>query len=174
MSSKWSKLNNSYYNKYNISPLIWSIKDFYKYHIDCTIGGTIILTKKNNHIDNKLEKNIIYIYNSNGKLITFWSYNDDNDNLLVGLKCTDKDKIILIFNDGTIRLYNLFGENIKLFSLPTVVIEDGVADVVFYSNGLCARTSLNQFFVLEGLDEEPLIYELANPTHLMYQLLLLI
>ena len=107
-----------------------------------------------------------YIYSSEGRLLSSFAV---DDGIIAGFGFTNVESICVVYDDGTIRVYGIFGNLVRLYSLPPETVEDGVAEVAFCDVGLVARTTTNSFYSVYNIDSDVMIEKLAGCDVLLKQ-----
>ncbi|CEI87038.1 hypothetical protein RMCBS344292_01458 [Rhizopus microsporus] len=97
-------------------------------------------------------KPTIYMYTSAGKLIEQIQWDRGK---IVGLGWTEQEQLVVVTEDGSVRLYTLHGQ-FSQFSLGKEAKDDGIIDCQIWGGGLVAMTSKYQLIsVTNFLEPQP-------------------
>ncbi|KAJ5713072.1 uncharacterized protein N7483_010253 [Penicillium malachiteum] len=165
--ANWEKLGDSFYRKIPVYDAIF--EDDVELENYIVAGGTI----RWSHwyaSDSGLEKNTLYrdeskpirlrdtqgsqssvdVYSCSGKLINRINWEQAT---IRGIGWSDKEELLLVAEDGTVRRYFGLDGDFTSFSLGSGAEEYGVRACQFWASGLVALLSNNQLIAVSKYDE---------------------
>ncbi|OAD74766.1 hypothetical protein PHYBLDRAFT_124139 [Phycomyces blakesleeanus NRRL 1555(-)] len=153
-TSDWILLHDRFYRKQEIYSLSWKQTDLSKFMIaSAQFGGPIAMIRDDKKVlllqKQQPIKPTIYIYSSAGILIEqiLW-----DKGRIVSLGWTDQEQLVVVTEDGSVKLYPLYGTNTQ-FTLGKDAKEFGIIDCQIWGTGLVAMTGNYQLISVTNFDE---------------------
>ncbi|KAJ5246686.1 hypothetical protein N7468_001669 [Penicillium chermesinum] len=177
--ANWEKVGDSFYRKITVYDAVFDDEVELENYIvaGAPYGGTIALyrdeTKPVRLRDSQSRSNID-IYSYSGKLINRIHWEQAT---IRGLGWSDKEELLVVAEDGTVRRYFGLDGEFTSFSLGNGAEEYGVRACQFWASGLVALLSNNQLIAVSKYDEprpkllapcpegEVSSWALISPTH---------
>ena len=91
----------------------------------------------------------VAVYSSSGNLLQTSPWDKGR---IVGMGWTETEQLVVVLDDGNVRLYTLQGE-MRQFSLGKEAREQGVLDCRIWGTGLVALTGRFRLIALSGFEE---------------------
>ncbi|CAI2176411.1 4285_t:CDS:10 [Funneliformis geosporum] len=171
-TTDWIQMQDRFYRKQEIYTMLWKHMDLSKYMIaGASYGGPIGRESIFGFIpmirdDKKVltlqkqqpVKPTIYLYTSAGKLMEQLQWDKGR---IITMGWSESEKLVVVLEDGTIRLYDINGEYTQL-SLVKEAKEYSVIDCQIWGTGLVALTGNFKLIVLTNF-EEPRPHLMADP-----------
>ncbi|KAG2191805.1 hypothetical protein INT46_001161 [Mucor plumbeus] len=153
-TSDWTELHDRFYRKQEIYSLSWNQTDLSKFMISgAQYGGPIAMIRDDKKVlllqKQQPIKPTIYMYTSAGKLIEQIQWDKGR---IVALGWTDQEQLVVVTDDGSVRLYTLHGQYTQ-FSLGKDAKNDGIIDCQIWGGGLVAMTGKYQLISLTNFEE---------------------
>ncbi|KAJ6144956.1 hypothetical protein N7470_008851 [Penicillium chermesinum] len=153
--ANWEKVGDSFYRKITVYDAVFDDEVELENYIvaGAPYGGTIALyrdeTKPVRLRDSQSRSNID-IYSYSGKLINRIHWEQAT---IRGLGWSDKEELLVVAEDGTVRRYFGLDGEFTSFSLGNGAEEYGVRACQFWASGLVALLSNNQLIAVSKYDE---------------------
>ncbi|RCH85747.1 hypothetical protein CU098_002029, partial [Rhizopus stolonifer] len=169
-TSDWTELHDRFYRKQEVYSLSWNQTDLSKFMIaGAQYGGPIAMIRDDKKVlllqKQQPIKPTIYMYTSAGKLIEQIQWDKGR---IVALGWTDQEQLVVVIDDGSVRLYTLHGNHTQ-FSLGKDAKNDGIIDCQIWGGGLVAMTGKYQLISVTNFEEpqpKPLAeLRLEEPLH---------
>ncbi|CAG8511137.1 12226_t:CDS:10 [Acaulospora morrowiae] len=166
----WIQLQDRFYRKQEIYTMIWKHMDLSKYMIaGAPYGGPIAMIRDDKKVlllqKQQPVKPTIYLYTSAGKLMEQLQWDKGR---IVTMGWTDTEQLIVVLEDGTVRLYDIHGDYSQ-FSLGKEAKDHSVIECQIWGTGLVALTGNFKLIALTNFDEiRPLMMAdpgLNDPPH---------
>lgn len=154
--SNWEKIGDSFYRKVRIYDAIFDEDiELENYLVaGAPYGGAIALYRDESEpyrlTDSQTARSSIDIYSYSGKLISriAWEHG-----VIRGLGWSDKEELLVVTEDGTVRRYYGLHGDFTSFSLGNEAEEYGVRSCRFWNSGLGALLSNNQLVAVSNYEE---------------------
>ncbi|CAI7582263.1 unnamed protein product [Penicillium pancosmium] len=154
--ANWEKLGDSFYRKIPIYDAVFDEEVELENYIvaGAPYGGAIALYRDDNKPfrlrDSQALRSGIDIYSCSGKLINQINWDQTT---IRGLGWSDKEELLVVAEDGTVRRYFGLDGEFTSFSLGNGAEEYGVRSCQFWASGLVALLSNNQLISVSKYDE---------------------
>ncbi|KAJ5894240.1 Vps16 N-terminal [Penicillium taxi] len=154
--SNWEKVGDSFYRKVPVYEAIFDGDVELENYIvaGAPHGGAIALYRDESKPlrlrDKKAPRSSIDIYSCSGKLINRINWEQAT---IRGLGWSDKEELLVVSEDGTVRRYYGLDGEFTSFSLGNGAEEYGVRACQFWASGLVALLSNNQLISVSKYDE---------------------
>eukprot|EP01122_Echinamoeba_exundans_P014185 TRINITY_DN6375_c0_g1_i2.p1 TRINITY_DN6375_c0_g1~~TRINITY_DN6375_c0_g1_i2.p1 ORF type:complete len:830 (+),score=168.25 TRINITY_DN6375_c0_g1_i2:36-2525(+) len=160
----WALLRDRYYRKMELYEMSWENVDLNRLRlVGGPLGGPIAATRD----DSKLQrvtsatlKPTIDVYSSSGVKLSSFIWDKGH---IVKMAWDDIERLVVVLDDGTIALYNVFGDQLK--RIPTKreeIRQNRVRDAYIWSGGVVMLTHNLQFFCTMNFDD-PFTIKLRDP-----------
>jgi hypothetical protein len=144
INAEWASMHGVDYRRVEVYHMLWKDMDLERYHVvGAPHGGPIAIVRDEQKVmmlgtgDEDSVRPMMRIYTANGTIISEFLWSHKN---LVGLGWTSREELVCVFGDGNANIYTLHGEKRTVFDLGKACLEDGVAEVHIWGDGLVART----------------------------------
>ncbi|RCH85013.1 Vacuolar protein sorting-associated protein 16, partial [Rhizopus azygosporus] len=146
-TADWTELHDRFYKQSDLSKFMIAGAQY---------GGPIAMIRDDRKVlllqKQQPIKPTIYMYTSAGKLIEQIQWDRGK---IVGLGWTEQEQLVVVTEDGSVRLYTLHGQ-FSQFSLGKEAKDDGIIDCQIWGGGLVAMTSKYQLIsVTNFLEPQP-------------------
>ncbi|CAI7634428.1 hypothetical protein N7533_004721 [Penicillium manginii] len=154
--ANWEKLGDSFYRKIPVYDAVFDEEVELENYIvaGAPYGGAIALYRDDNKPfrlrDSQALRSGIDIYSCSGKLINQINWDQTT---IRGLGWSDKEELLVVAEDGTVRRYFGLDGEFTSFSLGNGAEEYGVRSCQFWASGLVALLSNNQLISVSKYDE---------------------
>ncbi|RHZ79068.1 hypothetical protein Glove_152g21 [Diversispora epigaea] len=153
-TTDWIQLQDRFYRKQEIYTMSWKHMDLSKYLIaGASYGGPIAMIRDDKKVlllqKQQPVKPTIYLYTSAGKLIEQLQWDKGR---IITMGWTDSEQLIVVLEDGVIRLYDIHGEYTQ-FSLGKEAKDHSVIDCQIWGTGLVALTGNFKLVALTNFEE---------------------
>ncbi|KAJ5098698.1 hypothetical protein N7532_005699 [Penicillium argentinense] len=154
--SNWEKVGDSFYRKIPVYDAVFDEDVELENYIvaGAPHGGAIALYRDENKPfrlrDTQASRSGINIYSCSGKLINRINWDQAT---IRGLGWSDKEELLVVAEDGTVRRYFGLDGEFTSFSLGNGAEEYGVRACQFWASGLVALLSNNQLVAVSKYDE---------------------
>ncbi|KAJ5898089.1 Vps16 N-terminal [Penicillium tannophilum] len=154
--ANWEKVGDSFYRKIPVYDAIFDEDVELENYIvtGAPYGGAIALyrdeTKPIRLRDSQASRSSIDVYSCSGKQIHRINWEQAT---IRGIGWSDKEELLVVAEDGTVRRYFGLDGDFTSFSLGNGAEEYGVRDCQFWSSGLVALLSNNQLIAVSKYDE---------------------
>ncbi|CAG8500529.1 11622_t:CDS:10 [Diversispora eburnea] len=153
-TTDWIQLQDRFYRKQEIYSMSWKHMDLSKYLIaGASYGGPIAMIRDDKKVlllqKQQPVKPTIYLYTSAGKLIEQLQWDKGR---IITMGWTDSEQLIVVLEDGVIRLYDIHGEYTQ-FSLGKEAKDHSVIDCQIWGTGLVALTGNFKLVALTNFEE---------------------
>nr|CAG8648885.1 189_t:CDS:10 [Entrophospora candida] len=140
-TTEWTQLQDRFYRKQEIYTMLWKRMDLSKYMIaGAPYGGPIAMIRDDKKVilleKQQPVKPTIYLYTSAGKLMEQLQWDKGR---IISMGWTDREQLIVVLEDGTVRLYDIHGEYTQC-SLGKEAKDHSVIDCQIWGTGLVALT----------------------------------
>lgn len=152
----WNPLGDVYYRKFEIYSMLWAdFIDLANYHVAAgQFGGPIALKKETPPGSSLNARSTVIIYSASGQEQGGFKWEGGT---LITMGWSNKEELICISDDGSVRIYDMFGTYIRQFTIGMEVQRASVIEAeIFYSKygtGICVLTGDYQFFVINNVDD---------------------
>ncbi|OJJ37415.1 hypothetical protein ASPWEDRAFT_108260 [Aspergillus wentii DTO 134E9] len=154
--ANWERVGDSFYRKVAVYDAIFDEDVELENYIiaGAPYGGAIALHRDESRMqrfrDSHTTKSSIDIYSNSGKLINRinWEYGT-----IRGLGWSDKEELLVVTEEGTVRRYFGLHGDFTSFSLGNGAEEYGVRGCRFWTSGFVALLSNNQLVAVSKYDE---------------------
>ncbi|RCI02191.1 hypothetical protein CU098_008663 [Rhizopus stolonifer] len=156
-TADWTELHDRFYKKQELYSLTWNHSDLSKFMVaGAQYGGPIAMIRDDRKVlllqKQQPIKPTIYIYTSAGKLTEQIQWDKGR---IVGLGWTEQEQLVVVTEDGSVRLYTLQGQFTQ-FSLGKDAKEDTIIDCQIWGGGLVALTGKYQLISITNfLEPQP-------------------
>ncbi|KAG9293340.1 hypothetical protein G9A89_007586 [Geosiphon pyriformis] len=159
----WMQLQDRFYRKQEIYTMLWKHMDLSKFMIaGAPNGGPIAMIRDDKKVlvlqKQQPVKPTIYLYTSAGKLMEQLQWDKGR---IITMGWTETEQLIVVLEDGTIRLYDIHGEYAQ-FSLGKEAKDHSVIDCQIWGTGLVVLTGNFKLVALTNF-EEPRPRLMADP-----------
>ncbi|KAJ5745853.1 Vps16 N-terminal [Penicillium odoratum] len=154
--ANWEKVGDSFYRKIPIYDAIFDEEVELENYIvaGAPYGGAIALYRDESKPirlrDSQASRSCIDVYSCSGKQINRINWEQAT---IRGIGWSDKEELLVVAEDGTVRRYFGLDGDFTSFSLGNGAEEYGVRDCQFWSSGLVALLSNNQLIAVSKYDE---------------------
>ncbi|KAJ5243033.1 Vps16 N-terminal [Penicillium citrinum] len=154
--ANWEKVGDSFYRKTSVYDAVFDEDVELENYIvaGAPYGGAIAIYRDENKPfrlrDTQALRSGIDIYSCSGKLINQINWDQAT---IRGLGWSDKEELLVIAEDGTVRRYFGLDGEFTSFSLGNGAEEYGVRECRFWASGLVALLSNNQLIAVSKYDE---------------------
>ncbi|KAJ5489128.1 hypothetical protein N7539_004018 [Penicillium diatomitis] len=154
--ANWEKVDDSFYRKVPIYDAVFDEDTELENYIvvGAPYGGAIALYRDDGKPfqlrDSQASRSCIDIYSCSGKRINRINWEQAT---IRGLGWSDKEELLVVAEDGTVRRYFGLDGEFTSFSLGNGAEEYGVRECRFWSTGLVALLSNNQLVAVSKYDE---------------------
>ncbi|OJJ51089.1 hypothetical protein ASPZODRAFT_56501 [Penicilliopsis zonata CBS 506.65] len=154
--ANWERVGDRFYRKVRVYDAVFGEEVELENYIvaGAPYGGAIALYRDESrpyrYLDAQTTKSSVDIYSSSGKLINQinWEYG-----AIRGLGWSDKEELLIVSEDGTVRRYFGLHGDFTSFSLGNGAEEYGVRACRFWTSGFVALLSNNQLVAVSNYDE---------------------
>ncbi|KAJ5279625.1 hypothetical protein N7478_004997 [Penicillium angulare] len=154
--ANWEKVGDSFYRKIPVYDAIFDedveLESYIVTGAPC--GGVIALHRDESKPirlrDTQTSRSSIDIYSCSGKLINRINWDQAS---IRGIGWSDKEELLVVAEDGTVRRYFGLDGDFTSFSLGNGAEEYGVRACQFWASGLVALLSNNQLIAVSKYDE---------------------
>ncbi|KAJ5635965.1 Vps16 N-terminal [Penicillium longicatenatum] len=154
--ANWEKVGDSFYRKIPVYDAIFEEEVELENYIvtGAPYGGAIALYRDESKPirlrDSQTSRSSIDVYSCSGKQINRINWEQAT---IRGIGWSDKEELLVVAEDGTVRRYFGLDGDFTSFSLGNGAEEYGVRDCQFWSSGLVALLSNNQLIAVSKYDE---------------------
>ncbi|KAJ6037142.1 hypothetical protein N7540_001421 [Penicillium herquei] len=154
--ANWEKLGDSFYRKIPVYDAIFEDDVELENYIvaGAPYGGAIALYRDESKPirlrDTQGSRSSVDVYSCSGKLINRINWEQAT---IRGIGWSDKEELLLVAEDGTVRRYFGLDGDFTSFSLGSGAEEYGVRACQFWASGLVALLSNNQLIAVSKYDE---------------------
>ncbi|KAJ5629858.1 hypothetical protein N7528_003515 [Penicillium herquei] len=154
--ANWEKLGDSFYRKIPVYDAIFEDDVELENYIvaGAPYGGAIALYRDESKPirlrDTQGSRSSVDVYSCSGKLINRINWEQAT---IRGIGWSDKEELLLVAEDGTVRRYFGLDGDFTTFSLGSGAEEYGVRACQFWASGLVALLSNNQLIAVSKYDE---------------------
>ncbi|XP_020105943.1 protein VACUOLELESS1 isoform X2 [Ananas comosus] len=186
VAAEWEQLHDRFYRKPELYSLQWggARMDLARHRVACApFGGPVAAIRDDSKIVQLFAESArrkLLIFSSSGHPLASAAW-DRPGGRLVGMAWSDDLLLHCLVQDGSLYRYNIRAELVgPPVSLGKECFEQGVAECVFWGNGVVAITESNQIFCVPdfknprpckladpGIDEFPLCVAVIEPQYTM-------
>ncbi|KAJ5946286.1 Vps16 N-terminal [Penicillium verhagenii] len=154
--ANWEKVGDSFYRKIPVYDAIFDEEVELENYIvsGAPYGGAIALYRDESKPirlrDSQASRSSIDVYSCSGKQINRINWEQAT---IRGIGWSDKEELLVVAEDGTVRRYFGLDGDFTSFSLGNGAEEYGVRECQFWSSGLVALLSNNQLIAVSKYDE---------------------
>ncbi|KAJ6102811.1 Vps16 N-terminal [Penicillium sp. IBT 16267x] len=154
--ANWEKVGDSFYRKIPVYDAIFDEEVELENYIvtGAPYGGAIALYRDESKAislrDTQASRSSIDVYSCSGKQINRINWEQAT---IRGIGWSDKEELLVVAEDGTVRRYFGLDGDFTSFSLGNGAEEYGVRDCQFWSSGLVALLSNNHLIAVSKYDE---------------------
>ncbi|XP_019620380.1 PREDICTED: vacuolar protein sorting-associated protein 16 homolog isoform X4 [Branchiostoma belcheri] len=165
VTGDWNPLGQVFYRKQEIYTLGWRDIDLDKFVVAAApYGGPVALIRDETklvRVQGSIRP-VIYIYTSSGREISSIRWNSGHV-IHLGWSCSEE--LLCVQEDGSVLVYDIFGQFKRTFSMGTEAKEMKVRDCRIFNShqgtGLAVMTSSYRIFMVNNVDE-PRIRRMAD------------
>ncbi|XP_066266739.1 vacuolar protein sorting-associated protein 16 homolog isoform X3 [Branchiostoma lanceolatum] len=165
VTGDWNPLGQVFYRKQEIYSMGWRDIDLDKFVVAAApYGGPIALIRDETklvRVQGSIRP-VIYIYTSSGREISSIRWNSGHV-IHLGWSCSEE--LLCVQEDGSVLVYDIFGQFKRTFSMGTEAKEMKVRDCRIFNShqgtGLAVMTSTYRIFMVNNVDE-PRIRRMAD------------
>eukprot|EP00058_Branchiostoma_floridae_P005977 XP_002591465.1 hypothetical protein BRAFLDRAFT_105238 [Branchiostoma floridae] len=165
VTGDWNPLGQVFYRKQEIYSMGWRDIDLDKFVVAAApYGGPIALIRDETklvRVQGSIRP-VIYIYTSSGREISSIRWNSGHV-IHLGWSCSEE--LLCVQEDGSVLVYDIFGQFKRTFSMGTEAKEMKVRDCRIFNShqgtGLAVMTSSYRIFMVNNVDE-PRIRRMAD------------
>ncbi|KAK7206509.1 Vps16, N-terminal region-domain-containing protein [Myxozyma melibiosi] len=152
----WERLQDVFYRKRAEYSMMWiddvDLSEFIV--VGAPYGGAIALVRDTSrpmaYRGPEGRQKMILIYSNSGQLISNIPWDKGT---IRGVGWTDEEQLLIVIEDGTVRVYNDFYGGFTQFSLGKEAEDHTVSDCKFWGSGFVARLGNGRFVSVARLDE---------------------
>ncbi|KAK9446766.1 Vps16, N-terminal region-domain-containing protein [Limtongia smithiae] len=152
----WERLQNVFYRKRVEYNMLWTDDIELDQFIvaGAPYGGALVLVRDTSrpmaYKGPEARQKMIMIYSNSGELISTLPWDRGS---IRGVGWSDDEELIIVTEDGTVRVYHDLHGGFAQFSLGKDADEHNVIDVRFWGSGFVARLGNNRFVSVARYDE---------------------
>jgi len=181
-SSEWQQLGDRFYRKVELyASLSWNEQiDLAKFTVcGAPYGGPLAVSRDEKKIvamNDPIQPPKLQIFTSSGKKLSE-SNQWEKGRIVVGMGWTEEERLVCVFEDGNVSLFNVHCKEDMQFNLGREVKEKGIQEVKIWSTGLACLTRSLEFVCVVNfteprtkifdrfLTEAPLCWALIEPQY---------
>ncbi|KAJ2742026.1 Vacuolar protein [Coemansia sp. BCRC 34301] len=155
-TAEWHELHNVFYRKHRIYQMQWAELDLSRFRVSASsFGGPIALLRDDRLLaeagSSTLLDTSIHVFSASGQAIGKIEC-DDGVHRMAGFSWNNREQLVCVQEDGTVRVFSLSGHEPTSFSLGPDACK-GVLDCRFWDQGLVALTSDFRFVYVNDIGE---------------------
>ncbi|KAI9168613.1 Vacuolar protein sorting-associated protein 16 [Blastocladiella emersonii ATCC 22665] len=158
----WIPLGDSVLCQRRLYELDWDLTHFDHLHVAVSTTGSFVGTARNEAkphfaVGATTMSVPLAIHSAKGELVRAQPWDREHASI-IKLGWTDDERLVVLLNDATVRLYPLYGDP-AVFSLGEEVKDSGIHSAEIWPSGLAVLTKAGQFVVVRSWrDQVPRVY----------------
>ncbi|KAJ2486778.1 Vacuolar protein [Coemansia sp. RSA 2050] len=154
-TSEWHAMQDVFYRKHRVYQMQWAELDLSRFRVSSSsFGGPIALLRDDRLLleagPAPLLDSSIHVFSASGQTIGKIEY--DGVHHIAGFAWNNREQLVCVQEDGTVRVFSLSGQDPTSFSLGPDA-HSGVVDCRFWDQGLVAMTGDYRFIYVNDIGE---------------------
>eukprot|EP01135_Chromosphaera_perkinsii_P006872 Nk52_evm27s621 gene=Nk52_evmTU27s621 len=155
-TADWAKIQDTFYRKVELYSMLWQKVELSNYRVcGAPFGGPLAITRDDRKVLKAgmmgfVAKSEVVIFSASGRTLGVipWDYGH-----IVGMDWSDNEQLVLLTEDGAVRMYDIKGEFVKTFSIGRDAKSQGLIDCRMWGGGLVCLTSEFKFYAVTNFSE---------------------
>ncbi|EGC36173.1 hypothetical protein DICPUDRAFT_32286 [Dictyostelium purpureum] len=154
IAAHWKNIGNSTYIKKEIYSMEWDVDLKQQVAVAAPFAGPIAVMRDSTkfvEVNSQNMKPYLKIYTAAGTLMSQMIW--DSSKKIVAMDWIEKERLVLVLQDATVLIYNIFCELKTQFTLGDVVRQEEILECKIWSDGIVVLTSAAKLYSVPSIND---------------------
>ncbi|KAM9960253.1 hypothetical protein ACTFIW_009381 [Dictyostelium discoideum] len=154
IAAQWKIIGNSTYIKKEIYSMSWDVDLKQQVSVGSPFAGPIAVMRDSSkfvEMNSQNMKPYLKIFTASGDLISQMIW--DSSKNIVAMDWIEKERLVIVLQNATVLIFNVFCEQMTQFSLGDIVREEEILECKIWSDGIVVLTSASQLYSVPSIND---------------------